>query len=99
MLVVGDLHLGYEEYLNRAGVFVSRKMFEEMISYFDKVFEKIGKIDETILLGDVKHDFGSIMKQEWNDVAALLNYLEKKCKKFVFVKGIHEIIIEPIAIN
>ena len=39
ILVVGDLHLGYEEHLNRMGIFVSRQMFEEMISYFDKVFD------------------------------------------------------------
>ena len=40
ILVIGDLHLGYEEILNEAGVFVTREMFREMIVYFDRIFEK-----------------------------------------------------------
>ena len=97
ILVVGDLHLGYEEHLNRSGVFVSRKMFEEMNDYFDRVFEETGKVDKVILLGDVKHDFGSIMKQEWNDVLGLFDYLEGKCEKIIVIKGNHDKIIGPIA--
>lgn len=97
ILAVGDLHLGYEEFLNNSGVFVSRKMFEEMIEEFDKIFEKSGKIDEVVLLGDVKHNFGSIMKQEWDDVLALIDYLFEKCKKVIIIKGNHDKIIEPIA--
>ena len=40
ILAVGDLHLGYEETLNRAGIFVSRQMFDEMIADFDAIFAK-----------------------------------------------------------
>jgi uncharacterized protein len=97
ILAVGDLHLGYEEYLNQTGVFVSRKMFEEMIEEFEEIFSKVGKVDEVVLLGDVKHDFGSIMKQEWNDVLNLFDYLGEKCKKIVVVMGNHDNILEPIA--
>lgn len=128
ILVIGDLHIGYEEYLNRAGVFVSRKMFEEMIKEFDEIFEKTGKVDTSrfagnnklianlecaqepkhaqnfsskvldkiILLGDVKHDFGTIMKQEWKEVLGLFDYLEKKCSNIVVLKGNHDKILEPI---
>ncbi len=100
ILVIGDLHLGYEEVLNRSGVFVSRQMFDEMIFYLDKIFSKIGKVDSVILLGDVKHDFGSIVKQEWNDVLGLFDYLENKLKaegKIIITRGNHDKIIEPIA--
>ena len=31
ILVIGDLHLGYEEMPNKSGVFVTRQMFEDMI--------------------------------------------------------------------
>ncbi len=99
ILAVGDLHLGYEEVLNRGGVFVSRKMFEEMIEHFDKVFSKIGKIDKIVLLGDVKHDFGGILRQEWNDVLGLFDYFFGKIGKggeIVIVKGNHDNILEPI---
>ncbi len=96
ILVVGDLHLGYEEYLNRTGVFVSRVMFREMIEEFDRVFGRVGKIDRVVLLGDVKHDFGHVLKQEWNDVLGLFEYLLGKVREIVIVKGNHDSILEPI---
>jgi hypothetical protein len=97
VLVIGDLHLGYEEMLNRAGVYISRQLFEEVLKDFDEVFAKTGKVDEVVLLGDVKHGFGTITKQEWSDVLQLFDYLKKKCKKIAVVKGNHDKILEPIA--
>jgi len=96
ILAVGDLHFGFEEFLNRAGVFVLRKMFEEAISYFDRVFEKIGRVEEIVLLGDVKHNFGKIMGQEWGDIFGLLDYLERWCDKVVVIQGNHDKILKPI---
>lgn len=96
ILTVGDLHLGWEENLNRSGVFVSREMFKEVIDYFELVFGEVGRVDEIVLLGDVKHVFGRIIPQEWKDVLGLFDYLEGKCGKIVVVKGNHDVILEPI---
>ncbi len=100
ILAVGDLHLGYEEILNESGIFIGRKMFQEMIEYFDVLFEKIGKVDKIVLLGDVKHDFGKIYKQEWSDALGLFDYFYNHMNKkgeIVITKGNHDTIIEPIA--
>ncbi len=100
ILVVGDLHLGYEETLNQAGVFLTRKMFEEMISYFELIFGDVGKVDYIVLLGDVKHDFGRVLKQEWNDVLGLFDYLEGKLNengKIIITKGNHDAVLQAIA--
>lgn len=94
ILTIGDLHLGYEEHLNQTGVFVSRKMFGEMIEYLEKVFTKSGKVDEVVLLGDVKHDFGGISRQEWKDYLKLVEFLEKKCSKIIITKGNHDKILD-----
>src|SRR3989344_1159728 len=102
ILVVGDLHLGYEEVLNSGGVLISREMFKEMIEYFERVFDKTGKVDKIVLLGDVKHVFGNIMEQDWGDVLGLIRYLKKKLKEngeIVIVKGNHDKILEPILRN
>lgn len=99
ILVIGDLHLGYEQVLNESGIFLTRKMFEEMIKYLDKVFMKAGKVDHIILLGDVKHNFGGILRQEWNDVLGLFDYFENKLGKngkLLICKGNHDVILEPI---
>ena len=101
-LVIGDLHLGYENVLNSSGILISRNMYEEMISYLDDVFEKTGRVNEVVLLGDVKHDFGSIMKQEWEDVKKLFEYLRRKIVekgKIIVVKGNHDKLIQPIIKN
>ncbi len=96
ILVVGDLHLGYEEALNRSGVLVSRQMFDEIISDFNAIFGEVGKVDKIILLGDIKHDFGGISRQEWEDVKNLVNYLKPFARKIITLRGNHDIILEPI---
>jgi uncharacterized protein len=97
ILAIGDLHLGFEESLNETGVFVSRKMFDEMTEYLDGVFEKSGRVDKVVLLGDVKHAFGKILRQEWNDIIGLFDYLKDKCDEIVIVKGNHDVILESIS--
>lgn len=99
-LIVGDLHLGFEEYLNNSGILVSRQMYKEIVEYFEKVYKRSGKVDKIVLLGDVKHDFGKIGKQEWFESLELFDYLKKtflKIKgKIIIVKGNHDKLIEPI---
>ena len=50
ILAVGDLHLGYEEALHRAGVSVGWKLFGEMIKDFEKIFLKTRNVDEIVLI-------------------------------------------------
>jgi uncharacterized protein len=49
-----------------------------------------------VLIGDVKHEFGTISKQEWQDVFALIDYLTAKAK-LIILKGNHDTILKPIA--
>jgi len=97
ILVIGDLHIGYEESLNQSGVLVSRGMFGEMVEYLERVFSRVGDVDEVVLLGDVKHVFGRVLGQEWKEVLSLIEYLEERCGKIVIVKGNHDKIIDAIA--
>lgn len=96
ILVVGDLHLGYEESLNQSGVFISRKMFGEMLLEFNEIFKRAGKVDYIILLGDVKHEFSRNLKQEWGDVLNLLDYFHKFCAKIIIIRGNHDNYLKTI---
>lgn len=96
VLVVGDLHFGFEEALNNSGVFVVRKMFEEVKKEFEEVFEKIGKTDKVVLLGDVKHEFGRISSQEWKEILGLVDYFKEKCDELVVVKGNHDVMLSGL---
>jgi uncharacterized protein len=99
ILVVGDLHFGFEEALNWGGVFVSRQMYKESINYLGEIFKKIGKIDEIVLLGDVKHVFGKITKQEWEEISGFIDYLKKWAKQIIVIRGNHDKLIEFITRN
>lgn len=97
VLVVGDLHLGYEEAMNRSGVFVTREMYNEMIKEFDEMFGFLGKVDKIVLLGDVKHAFSGNLRQEWNDVFRLIEYLKGKCSELIVLRGNHDNYLVNIA--
>jgi len=99
ILVIGDLHLGYEEALNNSGVMILRKMFDEGIEYLERVFDKVGKVDKIILLGDLKHEFGIILKQERDDLERLIEFLETKSGEIVIIRGNHDKIIDFMLIG
>ncbi|MBX4196501.1 metallophosphoesterase [Candidatus Pacearchaeota archaeon] len=97
ILAVGDLHLGYEEALNKHGVFVLRTQFKEMLSELERIFEGLGMVDKVVLLGDVKHEFGAILKQERTDLLKLLDYLKEHAREVIIVRGNHDAVLEFIA--
>ncbi|MEK6858663.1 MAG: metallophosphoesterase [Nanoarchaeota archaeon] len=95
--VVGDLHLGYDEGLRSSGVFIVSNLFEETKKELTSLLEKAGQVDEIILLGDLKHIFGQILTSEWKEIFAIIELLRMYCSKIIFIKGNHDVIMEPIA--
>ncbi len=93
-LVFADLHLGFEEYLNKQGILVPRFQYSDIIQHLEKILKKTRP--ETIVInGDLKHEFGSISRQEWNEVLNFLDFL--KDYEIKLVKGNHDNILGPIA--
>ena len=101
ILVVADLHIGYEEALNKEGIFVPRTQFRELVCDLEKIFKQLKKekkkIEKIVVLGDLKHEFGEISQQEWRETKEILDLLKKKAKKVILIKGNHDTILEPIA--
>lgn len=95
-LIIADVHLGQEEALNRKGVLIPRFQFKDVESQIMKLIEKT-KPEEFIITGDLKHEFGSILDTEWRNILKLINKILTKCKRIVFVKGNHDIMLGPIA--
>jgi len=95
VLVIADLHIGYEESLNLG----LRSQYKEIIRDMEKIFEEINEklVKEIIILGDLKHELGRVSEQEWKEVYDFLEYLEGKCEKIVLVKGNHDNILGVIA--
>jgi hypothetical protein len=92
-LIIGDIHIGYEEALNKQGILVPRSQFKET----EKEIKEILKLEpETIVInGDLKHEFKEISEQEWRETLAILDLMSSS--QVILVKGNHDNILEPIA--
>lgn len=95
ILVIGDLHLGFEESLNRQGVLIPRMQFKEAYTRIEKLLQNL-KPKLVILVGDVKHEFSTISNQEWNNISRIIKLI-KLHSKLLIIKGNHDNIIKPIA--
>lgn len=98
-LIVTDFHIGYEEALNKQGILMPRFQFKEIIGRLESIFSKLKgrEIEKIVILGDLKHEFGTISEQEWRHTLKLLDYLGQHCKEVVLLKGNHDTILGPIA--
>ncbi len=95
ILVIGDLHLGYDRMLEEQGIEIPFNQLEESKKEVKNIFEEIKKkgfeLEKIILLGDIKHAFG-FQKEEFFDVRDFLLFLEGFVKKenLIIIKGNHE---------
>ena len=95
VLIIGDIHLGYEESLSQQGILVPRFQLKETIKRLEKILNKL-KIKEVVITGDLKHEFGKILHTESRDTLEFLDFLLKKYK-LVIIKGNHDTILSYIA--
>src|SRR3989338_2367967 len=96
-LIIADIHIGYEEALNKQGVLVPRLQFDEIVQKIEKILGSIEKIEKIIINGDLKHEFGTISEQEWRNVLKFLDLLARHCNEVILIKGNHDMILGPIA--
>lgn len=93
-LVFSDTHLGYEEYLNKQGILVPRFQYNDIVEHLKEILSQT-RPERIVIDGDLKHEFGTISRQEWNEVMRFLDLLKER--EVVLVKGNHDNIIGPIA--
>ena len=95
ILIINDLHIGYEAELHRKGILVPRFQLKEIIESVGKILEYT-KAEKVVINGDLKHDFGKILQQEWKEVSEFLDFLLESCSVTI-VQGNHDPVIKPIA--
>jgi putative SbcD/Mre11-related phosphoesterase len=96
ILVLGDIHIGYEEALNKQGILVPRFQFKDLIDRLTKIINET-KPKTVLIIGDLKHEFGTISDQEWRETLKFLDFLGDHTEKIILVKGNHDTILGPIA--
>ncbi len=92
-LVIADTHFGFEESLHRQGVLVPKRQYKLMMEQLKRIISKV-KVDKIILNGDVKHEFGTITRQEWQEINAFLDFCRDNFKELIVVKGNHDPILK-----
>jgi len=101
ILVIADLHIGYEESVVETGIF-PRIQTHNIITSLSRIFDKLNKQgikkpDKIIILGDLKHEHGKISDAEWRETLYILDFISKKSKEIILIKGNHDNILGPIA--
>ena len=95
-LAIGDLHLGYEGAMRSSGVMVPVKLYEKCVNDFDRIISNTGNVDNIVILGDIKHEFGFILDDEWKNIVKFIEHVKSKCKKLIIIEGNHDVILFPI---
>ncbi|MEO9319755.1 MAG: metallophosphoesterase [Nitrososphaera sp.] len=95
-LVISDLHLGLESELSLKGVEMPRAdLAKEMIGQIEALCTE-HSVDQIVIAGDLKHTFGSITKQEWDEIPRFLSDLTRFGEVFL-VPGNHDSGIRHLA--
>ena len=84
-IVIADVHIGYEEVLNKQGVLVPRLQFGEIVKRMESILNKTGKVERIIINGDLKHELGTISEQEWRNTLKFLDLLAKHCNEVILI--------------
>ena len=96
ILVLSDVHMGYEEALNKKGILVPRTQLLATTERLEKTLPKV-KIDTLVITGDLKDEFGTISETEWRHTLRLLDLFSKYTQKIVLLRGNHDTVLSPIA--
>lgn len=101
ILIIPDVHIGYEEALNKQGILIPRTQFKDIMQNIEKIIKetmsRFRKINKIIIIGDLKHEFGTISETEWRQTLRFIDFLQMYCKDIVLLRGNHDTILGPIA--
>lgn len=96
IIIINDLHLGYEEALHRKGVLVPKFQLHEIINTMNQILQQT-KPTKIIINGDLKHEFGVVLRQEWSEVLQFLDFCLEKARKVIIIRGNHDPLLKFIA--
>jgi uncharacterized protein len=90
--IVSDIHIGYEESLNRQGILIPRNSYNDLLLRLEKSLEHIKKrniIEKIIINGDLIHEFGKVSRKERDLVNKFVNFLSNY-GSVVLIEGNHD---------
>ncbi|MFH1916727.1 MAG: metallophosphoesterase [Nanoarchaeota archaeon] len=93
-LIISDIHIGLEDAYHAKGMLLPRTQRRELKEALDAILTKVHP-KTFILNGDLKHEFGKISNQEWDDLLWLIDYLQARGEVRV-IEGNHDPLLDRI---
>lgn len=93
VLVVGDLHIGYERVLFKQNYY-STNLATRITTQFEQLVTELDPT-EIIILGDLKHSIRDFSKQEFQQIAQLLLNLQQNAAVTI-IRGNHDADLELV---
>ncbi len=90
--IISDIHIGYEESLNRQGVLIPRHNYNDLLLRLEQSLERIKKknpIEQIVINGDLIHEFGKVSRKEKELVYKFVNFLSNY-GSVVLIEGNHD---------
>jgi hypothetical protein len=91
ILIIADLHIGYEEALIKRGFLIPKTFLSELKNEICVLLKLKPKL--IIINGDFQHEFSKISRIDWDDSMQILNLLLKQAK-VILIRGNHDTLIE-----
>ncbi len=92
--VIGDLHLGYENALEKEGMFIPRINTEAIRDSLNGILDRY-EPERVVLLGDIKHEFQRSSYKSREDVRSIIKLVDEAAEAIV-IKGNHDNFLQNI---
>ena len=95
-LIVADVHLGYEDAMAEAGVYLPRLQLRHALEVTREAIRRTGA-RRVVIAGDLKHVFSKLTRQERIESVKFIRGLEEAgAAELVLVKGNHDTFISGV---
>jgi putative SbcD/Mre11-related phosphoesterase len=94
IMVIADLHIGWEMSLSDKGIHVPTQMPKLLKKLTNLI--SIYKPEKLLILGDVKHTVATAEIGEWHDVPDFFSELKNQTQEISIIRGNHDGNLEPL---
>lgn len=94
VLIVADLHIGFEHSLSESGMSIPSQM-PKLLKRLEEVIDRY-RPQKLLFLGDVKHGIPSISDYEWEEIPTFFEKLLQRISDITVVPGNHDGDLEPL---
>ena len=94
ILVIADLHIGWEVALSNEGIHVpsqTPKLTKKLVEILEE-----HKPEKLLIIGDVKHTVATAEKIEWQDVPEFFTEIRRHVPEIMVIRGNHDGNLDPL---